>query len=559
MSKITEKGLPGLLRQAFAGYNPDDANNHNIPLQSGPGQTGMLWNDQARPDQPEVAGGSAAQGDHWMADKRLPDDRFAKYLLLQDMSEDPILSGALDMHISHALSVNARTGLCVSIEAKSPEDAELAQSLMADLGEMINSGAPGWCKNMAVFGAHYIRPYAEPGKGIQTIESSWYTMARQIREYVRGGRCAGFTSEYLKEKGAGGAIQLVQPWQLVALRIPYWQPKIHLEPVNLTGQQYSLYDDLYHRTPTETQDYGTSLLEFCYPAWCDLTEALRSLKGSRYNASRIDRFVTLGLDNLDPVQSANYLNLVGAQLRRDMEAMARSSKRSGLIPTVINRLIPTLSGTKGGVNIDTQVISPDIQHIEDVMFHLKRMSGGLGIDPSMLGWGDLLSGGLGDGGFFRTSIQAAQRANWIRMGLRQAIDRLIDIHMANKYGKIFPAGQARPIAIKFHSLNTAIELEESDARESRTNWAMSLATLLDMVENGQLAHSDTLKNKFLGEAAGFDEETIQAVLSELKSAPSEEEEDGMMESLGKRPIRQEEWEAMLAPLVNKQIVKILGE
>ncbi|WP_429169387.1 hypothetical protein [Aeromonas hydrophila] len=559
MAKVTEKGLIPLLKQAFAGYNPDDANNHSIPLQSGPGGSGALWNN--RPTTPQSGEeGATATVDNWMADKRLPDDRFAKYHMLQEMACDPLLSGGIDMHISHALSVNAKTGLCVSIEAKSKEDAELASMLMGDLGEMINAGAPGWCKNMAVFGAHYIRPYAEPDKGIQTIESSWYTMAHQIREYVRCGRTAGFTSEYLKEKDSGGAIKLVQPWQLVALRIPYWQPKIHLEPENFSGKQYSLYDDLYHRTPTETQDYGTSLLEFCYPAWCDLTEALRSLKGSRYNASRIDRFVTLGMDNLDPVQSATYLNLVGSQLRRDVEMVANRTKRTGLIPTVINRLIPALSGAKGGVSIDTQVISPDIQHIEDVMFHLKRMSGGLGIDPSMLGWGDLLSGGLGDGGFFRTSIQAAQRANWIRMGLRTAVDRLIDIHMAHKYGKIFPAGQARPIVVKFHSLNTAIELEESEARDNRTNWAMSLATLLDMIENGQLSQSETLKEKILSDAAGFDPETVQKILSELPAnAGGGEDGEGLMESLGSRPITSSQWESLLAPIINKQIINILGE
>lgn len=558
MAKVTEKGLPALLRKAFSGYNPDDANNHSIPLQSGPGSSGTIWNANSLASKEEESG-ATAQGDRWFADARLPDDRFAKYILLQEMADDPLLSGGIDMHISHALSVNAKTGLCVSIEAKDPADAELAAALMGDLGVMINEGAPGWCKNMAVFGAHYIRPYAEPDKGIQSIESSWYTMAHQIREYVRCGRCAGFTSEYLKEKDSGGAIKLVQPWQLVALRIPYWQPKIHLEPLNLSGQQYSLYDDLYHRIPTETQDYGTSLLEFCYPAWRDLTDALRSLKGSRFNASRIDRFVTLGMENLDPVQSANYLNLVGTQLRRDMEAAAAKSKRTGLIPTVINRLIPSM-GNKGSVSIDTQVISPDIQHIEDVMFHLKRMSGGLGIDPSMLGWSDMLSGGLGEGGFFRTSIQAAQRANWIRMGLRTAIDRLIDIHMANKYGKIFPAGQARPITVKFHSLNTAIELEESEARDYRTNWAMSLATLLDMIENGQLSKSNTLKEKVLSEAAGFDPETVKKILSELPADAGEEEVgDGMMESLGSRPVTSSQWEALLAPIINKQIINILGE
>ncbi|MGL5226170.1 MAG: hypothetical protein ACRC8Q_12750 [Aeromonas sp.] len=554
MAKITDKGLVGLLKEVFSGYNPDDASNHSIPLQAGSGSTGTLFHsgigDNEKP-------GASATVDQWFGDKELPQDRFEKYLRLQEMANDPLLSGGLDMHITHALSVDAKTGMCVSIEAKTAEDAELAASLMSDLGDMINAGAPGWCKNMAVFGAHYIRPYAEPDKGIISIESSWYTMASQIREYVRAGRTAGYTSEYLKEKDSGGSIRLVQPWQLVALRIPYWQPKVDVEPQNMTGRQYSLYDDVYHRTPTETQDYGTSLLEFCYPAWCDLSDALRSLKASRYNASRIDRLVTLSQDNLDPVQSANYMNLVGTQLRRDMESIAARSKRSGLIPTVINRLIPVLGGSKGNVGIDTQVISPDIQHIEDVMFHLKRMSGGLGIDPSMLGWSDMLSGGLGEGGFFRTSIQAAQRANWIRMGLRAAIDRLIDIHMANKYGKVFPSGTARPIVVKFHSLSSAIEIEESEARDYRMNWATSLAALLDSIENGPLAKSETLKAKVLSEAAGFDQETVKKLLAELPAA--QQEEAPVMESMGDRVIKAEEWEALLAPIINKQLVNFLGE
>lgn len=555
MAKLNRnKGLPGLLKQAFQGYNPDDATNNQILLQSGAGSSGTLWNGAASADGAQENGASA-QGDQWMADERLPDDRFLKYSILQEMASDPLLSGGIDLHICHALSVDSRTGQAISIEAKKPEDAELAASLMADLGTLINEGAPGWCKNMAVFGTHYIRPYATERRGIDSIESSWYTMAQNIREYERGGRVAGFTSEYLKEKESGGQIRLVEPWQLVPVRIPYWQPKLNVEPTNISGHQYSLYDDLHRRIPTETQNYGTSLFEFCYPAWRDLTTALRSLKASRNNASRIDRFITLGMDNLDPAQAANYINLIGSQLRRDMEAIAARTKKTGFIPTVINRLIPTLGGSKGAVGIDTQVISPDIQHIEDIMFHLKRMSGGLGIDASMLGWGDLMSGGLGDGGFFRTSIQAAQRANWIRQGLRTAGNRLIDIHMAHKYGKVFPAGVARPVEIKFHSLNTAIELEEAEAREVRTNWGLSLATLLDLIENGQLSKSETFKQLILNDIVQIDPEIAKKVITELAAASPPDESGGMMESVKNTG----NWDEYLANKINQQILTVLGE
>lgn len=556
----SEKGLITLLRQAFTGYNPDDGEDRGILLQgAGSYRTALMQ------DAPTSQNGTAVVGEQdWMAEKVLPTDRFAKYALLEDMITDPVLSAALDMHISHALAVDSRTGNILTIEAKTDDAKEIAASLMAELGPMLNAGLPSWCKLMAAFGVHYVRPYCEQGKGIVDIESSWYTMAHQIREYVRGGRLAGFTGEYLKTPTRPGEIQLVEPWQLVGLKVPYWQPSLSLEPTAVSGVRYSLYDDIHRRKPSETQDYGTSFLEFAYGSWSDLNDAIRSMKGSRYNASRIDRFIALGMDNLDPARAAQYLNIVGGQMRKDMEAAARKGKAKGLIPTVWNQIVPTLSGTKGGVTIDTQMVSPDIQHIEDVMFHLKRMAASLGIDVSMLGWGDLMSGGLGDGGFFRTSIQAAVRANWLRVGVAQAVNRLIDIHMAHKYGRVFAAGELRPIEIKFHSLNTAIEQEQADAMETRTNYAMGLATVLDTIENGRLSGSDAFKELVLTDIVRLEPEKAAQIIKDLakaaEEAAAEEEDDGQnfMESVGYKGNR-DGFQAFLEGVINSQLVNLLGD
>lgn len=557
MADTPKKGLAALFQQAFSGYNPTDISDPSLPLMSGGSR--MFYGADNLIADPSGQGATSTTGEmDWMSEKKMPSDRFAKYALVQDMVCDPVLSGALDMHISHALSVDSQTGNILEITAKTKEFKDLAASLQSELGLLINQGLPSWCKLMAAFGVHYIRPYADDKRGVFDIESSYYTMAQQIREYVRGGQCAGFTSEYLKESVNGGEVRLVEPWQLVALRVPYWQPNIYLEPFNPTGRQYSLYDDLHRRTPIETQDYGTSFLEFAYPAWCDLSDSIRSLKGSRYNASRIDRFIALGMDNLDPARAAQYLNMVGTQLRKDLEAAYRKGRTKGLIPSVWNTMVPNLSGSKGGVSIDTQTISPDIQHIEDVMFHLKRMSAGLGIDVSMLGWGDLMSGGLGDGGFFRTSIQAAIRANWLRVGVVNAVNRLIDIHMAYKYGKVFPAGTARPIEIKFHSLNTAVEQEQSEATEIRTAYATALATLLDTIENGRLAESDTFKRLVLTDIVRVDSDKSEQIIKDLAGAAKAAGGDQFMESVGYSGSAGgfDDW---LQTLIHKQLINLLGD
>ncbi|NMS31495.1 hypothetical protein, partial [Vibrio parahaemolyticus] len=112
-------------------------------------------------------------------------------------------------------------------------------------------------------------------------------------------------------------------------------------------------------------------------------------------------------------------------MKQDRQEVVDRSRKLGFIPTVINTLLPFMGGAKGGLQIDTFTTDPNISHIEDIMFHLKRLAGTLGVDPSMLGFGDLLSGGLGEGGFFRTSIQSALRANQIRAAVVAFVKRAI--------------------------------------------------------------------------------------------------------------------------------------
>ncbi|WP_419243508.1 hypothetical protein [Photobacterium leiognathi] len=210
------------------------------------------------------------------------------------------------------------------------------------------------------------------------------------------------------------------------------------------------------------------------------------------------------------------------------------AEKSGVLPTVWNSLIPVMSGgAKGGVSIDTQVIEPNITAIEDIMFYVKQMGGALGIDPSLLGFGDMMAGGLGEGGWFRTAIQSALRANLLRGAAVNFIYRAIDIHTAFKDGKVWTDGEY-PFDICFDSLNTAIEEEANAANEAKANYASLVATALDTIEQGMIGKSDTLKGYIYKDILELDPVLSDKIIKELAegAAAMAAENDSLMESIG---------------------------
>jgi len=523
-----KKGLAAQFKDLFKGYNPEDNQGHNLPLESGAGGFGSTFGVRGSDDSGD---NSSAITSSWIDENRdsLSDlDRFEQYKFYQEMADEPIFDSAIDMHLSHALSADVETGLIVTIESKDETFKNYAIELNNELGATINELVTSWSKICAIFGTHYIRPYAEEGKGVTHLESSWHTMAINIREYERSGSVAGFTSEYLKKED-NSSIHLAPPWALVPVKMPAWKPSIYKEPINLTGERYSLYNDTYHRTPTETQNYGKSMLHGAFEPWLDMRDGLKSLRASRNNASRIDRLVTVGMEGLTPHAAAEQLNLVGKQLKGNIKKAKQNQASKGAMSTIFTTLLPSLAGGKNGISVDSQQTSPDIQHIEDIMFHLKRACSALGIDVSLLGWGDLMSGGLGDGGFFRSSIQAATRANQLRTAVKNAIHRIIDIHLIYKYGKAF--GGKRPYTLKFHSLNTAIEQERASAMLTKSDYATSVATVLDMMEAGSLNKSATFKNMIMNDILNLGEENTSKILSELKGAAGSDGDNKMFESV----------------------------
>lgn len=523
MLKEKNKGVAGHLKNMFKGFNPDD-NATNTPITIGKG----IRDNNNLFQSPENKASKFGKDDQLKLTSEFNsrDERMSAYQL---MGGADILQTANGIHLAHALSSKGETGDIFDIIAidDSAESKRVVTEIKADLFAMINEHIMSWANVMCTYGVNYIRPYGTEKKGIHFIEHNYYTLPTHVREYERAGMLAGFSSEYFADE-QNNSVRLLEPWKLVSFKIPHWTPNPKFEPIYIGKAQYSLFeDDLMARSAVETQNYGTSFFETTYEPFLDLMEGVQSLKAARRNSSKIDRVLGVNLGNLDPYAATDYYNLVSAQLKKDSKKAQLEQTQRNFIGTVWNTIIPIL-GDKGSLQIDTQVGDANIQNIEDINFHLKRVASSLAIDPSLLGWQDMAGQAMGEGGFFRTSIQATVRADWIRQASTNMINRLIDIHFSYKYGKAF--GNKRPYKIVFNSMNTALEIEEQENRSMRVDFATGIATMLDTFAQSALGKSKAAYEYALIDIVKMPKEQADLIITDLV-AKVEQNED-MMESLG---------------------------
>jgi hypothetical protein len=465
-----------------------------------------------------------------------PEDRLLKYGILRTMSKDPTIDSAIKMHISHALSAKSDTGEIISIESATDKDDPITIDLRNTLKKIVNENCQFWAYNAALNGVCYARVYGESRKGISLVRSDYYTHPKFIREYEQAGQIAGYTASYQNPNQSAGRIPLMEPWKFAAFKIPISKVDAALEPQRLDGRIFDIASDDYtNEAIVETQNYGTSLIETAFGPWFDLNEAILSLKMSRKNAARLERLIGVNTGRLSPTRAAQYLNTVSSQIQKTGKAKADQALRRGFIQTVVNHIIPIFGDGKGRLDISSLEGDPNIDGLSDVDFHIKRLGSAIGIDPSLLGFGEMLSGGLGDGGFFRISILAAIKAALLRRAILEGIEALCDIHVAYKYNKVFLPGE-KPWRIVFNSISTALEREERENREGQVNFAMMVAQLIQLIDpEFQATDRNVLANMLFTDVMKFDEEKIKTLFSKkIEDQPPEggnPEADNITESI----------------------------
>lgn len=411
---------------------------------------------------------------------------YAKY---QQMMADPVVSGALRLHVTAALGGHETSGDVIFIETKADmkEDAaaiKLVKQLNKDLNALFNNVAMAAAYNGAAFGDAYARLYTKPGRGVTDMAVDEMLLPPLVIPYEQGNKtvlCLVAIGEKLREK-----LVMDQVARVKMPRLIYTPQPLAVEK----AWRMAVAENDADKLPLMPSLVGGSFLADAESQFNNFQAALQGLVGQRVLDSIDESIITAEIGGMTQEQAQEFTTSIRQMFQKSKKVADEAVRTGRPFLGRIRHILPISSakqllgiqsvnsggsgGGRGG-NIG----------IEDVLFHAKLLCGALGIDLSMLGFADLMSGGLGEGGFFRTSAQAAERSRTIRVALAEFYNHVIRVHLHHKSGIAFAPGD-EPWNINFYGSISALESERVKTQLDAINAGTMLAQCFALVKDAGL-------------------------------------------------------------------------
>lgn len=440
--------------------------------------------------------------------------RQAIYNKWSQMEADPIVSSAVKLLVTSALGGHETTGDVVFIEKRPAAEKDerlgkIVEEIREDLSAVLNRAAYPMAYLGSVFGDSYARIYTD-SRGVVDLYTDELVRPPLVQPFDRGSRTVGYAI-YTGERN----FQRLDTTQLARLKMPrsQWVPQHGVFEKSL---KLTLTTDDVNELPLMPAMAGGSLIYPAEDAYDNLTSSLLGLVGQRWMDSIDEQMLTVNLNDMSKDMQEKFMSSVTDMLKRSKEVAEEAVKGGRPIMERIRHVIPVfgdkqLTRVEGGGG---QTGRADNVSIEDVMLHARLLAGAIGVDLSMIGFADQMSGGLGEGGFFRTSAQAAESARVIRVALSEAFNHIIDMHTLKRYGMVFPASE-RPWRINFYGSISALEAERqrtlNDGMSVGLGLAQAIGAMRDMGADKKILRS------FLTETMQLDEEQAElyAQLAEM--------------------------------------------
>lgn len=447
--------------------------------------------------------------------------RQAIYDQWSQMEADPIVSSGVTLLVTSALGGHETNGDLVFIERKpaidqSPQLDKIVEEISADLGPLLNRVAFQMAYLGSIFGDSYARIYTD-SSGVIDLYVDELVRPPLVQAFERGSRTVGF-AVYTGEKN----FQRLDRTQMARMKMPrtQWVPQHGVFEKSL---KLALELDDIDALPLMPSMAGGSLIYSAEEPYSNLVASLLGLVGQRWMDSIDEQMLTVNMNDMSSAMQKKFLESVTAMLRRSKEVAEEAVKGGRPIMERIRHVIPvfgekqltTVQPANGG-----QPGRAGNINIEDVMLHARLLAGAIGVDLSMIGFADQMSGGLGEGGFFRTSAQAAERARVIRVALSECFNQIIDIHTLRRYGMVFPASE-RPWNINFYGSISALEAEKQRTRSEAMGVGLMLAQAIQAMK--ELGASKEVMTRFLADTMTLDEEQAKMYAQVVDAAGSDDD------------------------------------
>ena len=439
--------------------------------------------------------------------KRL--DRKTIYTEYKMMMQDPTIHACLNLLAAAALGGHESRGEVVFIR---PADKLLNDGLRAKklrklveseaeyLQGLINNMVFAFTRNAIGYGDSYARVYGAQGYGLSHILCDDTVEPPFIQAFEQAGRTVGFhvleTNDYEVRR-----LTKLNHLQMVRMKMPRVTPLPQFR-IDHVLQRQILSEDDPSKVPVIPSPVGGSFLQAVAPAWRDWMLSFAALNSQQIADSVNNQFFSLDMSSM-PKSSRNKYKQGLQKSLLDLHEKVKSALKGGEPLWATNyTFLPSWS--------EKQVLNPlgDLTkrsaplNLELAMTHLKRGVGALGLDLSLTGWMELISGGLGDGAAFHTSAQVMVTSALIRQALTEPLIDLCIQHFALKHGEVFKRSDL-PFKIEFYSDISAAATEALNNKNTRAStFQMFIAGISGLRE----AELDTQSNMILlTEILGLDD------------------------------------------------------
>lgn len=437
----------------------------------------------------------------------------------------PIAEG-VGIHVTAALGGDSTTGQQVFITpamrlrgkdkgANAKVQLKQLEDRIKHLEGLINANISKILRDALGFGDAYVRVWGEKGKGVLDIVCNEHTYPPLVQAYEQGSRTVAYHA--LDMKNWQKTISKFTMVQMLRLKMPRIT---HVPQYDMTDGAYSakvLQSDNLNELPVFPAPVGGSFMYEIEKPYENVILALSTMNSQQIADAVNQMFLTINMSGMPPAQRDAYKRGL-SQMLKDHGKFVRNALEGGeAIWETKYHILPTFD--------EKQVLNPigDIKgqrsspvNIETFMINVRLMMGGLGLDPSMVGWADMLSGGLGDGASFHTSAQIMRRAINTRNATKKFLNQLIALDWGYRYGEFFESEQDYPWQVEFYSDQSAAMSEELSNKQARMSALIVKAQAMAQLK--ELGISEENAARLLERDGGMDYEEAMALAKDLKAS-----------------------------------------